>query len=387
MGVGSLGAALSAAAMPIVGAAGANQQGINAGNQQNTANLMDQVKLYQSIAAQQLAKQEAASKIGLEGAQTTEATARANSLTNPQAKPREAYTVPGVGLGHYDLNNKFVIDQPEAAKGEKLGPGENEYNADGSVKIKGPAPTQNFSPVVTTGAGGAQVVTPFNTKSGAVLPSVANAKAGGAGGGGQGAQTSIADLIAKDKAMTQLEPTLVANKSLTPLKEGEAAAGQGASFQAAHGATNPLSALGVTAGQMLGKNLGDNDPNSQRYIELGTNFGDEANNAFKGRSNEASAARKIALSRIQAQNAANPGIVQDTQEKRRNVIGMAILSHPEQRAALDPATVQYYIGSLSPQEIQEAQSAAAANGNAPAAPSAPSAAGSFSFGGKTYKVP
>lgn len=387
MGV-SFGNYLSGAASALTNAAGGNQAGIAAGNQLNQSNMMDALQLYRQQAQDQLAKQTQQANLAKIGADTSEANARASALLAPPVKPKESYMVPGVGLGHYedqpDGSRKFVVDQAEPTPSVKLGPGENDYNPDGSLKVKGPSPTQSFTPVTTSPVGSPPVVQAFGTHTGTLGPPLANAKTTGAGGGGQGAQTSVADLIAKDKAMTQLEPGLIASKSLTPFKEAESATAQGASYQGAHGATSPLAGIGQFLGQQAGTNLGATDPNAQRYIELGTNFGDEASNAFKGRMNEASAARKIALSRIQAQNAANPGVVTDTQEKRRNIIGMAILSHPEQQASLDPATVAYYTGNLSPQERQEAQASA---GVSPATSTPPTGAGTFSFGGRTYKVP
>lgn len=358
MGI-SLGNYLSGAASALTNAAGGNQAGQLQGTEMNQGNVLTALQLARQQAQDQLARQSAQSRMALEAAQGNEAGARAQALLNPPAKPKESYVVPGVGLGHYDETGKFVVDQAEPAK-----------------------PQDHYSPVVTTGAGGVQQVTPFDTSKGTMGAPVAQAKATPTpGAGGNGAQTSVSDLIAKDKAMSALEPGLVASKSLTAMKEGEAAAGQGAAFQSAHGATSPYQAASVFVGQRLGQALGENDPTAQRYIELGTNFGDEASNAFKGRTNEASAARKIALSRIQAQNASNPGVLGDTQEKRRNIIGMAILSHPEQRASLDPATVAYYTKGLDPADV------AASTAEASTAPQPPTGGNTYTYGGRTYRVP
>lgn len=79
MGIGALGAALSGAAMPIVGAAGANQAGIAAGNQLNVNNLMDAAQLYRQQAQDALAKQTQQANIAHLGAETAAQEALAGS--------------------------------------------------------------------------------------------------------------------------------------------------------------------------------------------------------------------------------------------------------------------------------------------------------------------
>ena len=85
---GGLWGALSSAATPLATAAGANQEGIQQGNEINTNNLLDTVKLYQQQAAAQLAKQTQQANLLKIGADTNEANARASALSAPPPRDK-----------------------------------------------------------------------------------------------------------------------------------------------------------------------------------------------------------------------------------------------------------------------------------------------------------
>ena len=114
----NFGNAASGLATALSTAAAGNQQGIAAGNQENTGNLLDTVKLYQQKAAQQLATQKAQSEMALQGAQKSEADARAAAIAAPP--PKGSIT---------------------------LGPGQNAYGPDGSTLVQGPAAREDPSVV------------------------------------------------------------------------------------------------------------------------------------------------------------------------------------------------------------------------------------------------
>jgi len=102
-------AAISAAANPIAGAAAANQQGIAAGNQINTSNMLDAVQLYRQQAQDALTRQTQQANLGKIGADTDEAKARAAALAAP---PPKGNITLGPGQNSYGPNGQLLVQGP-----------------------------------------------------------------------------------------------------------------------------------------------------------------------------------------------------------------------------------------------------------------------------------
>lgn len=142
-----------------------------------------------------------------------------------------------------------------------------------------PKPQDSFSPLVTTGPDGKQVVTPFNTRTGAVSSAVADAKAGAGGAGGERAGQAAAFLsrLKMGKAdfdngmqfIRDYHQQLSKDNTISPLKMGESAASSIQPNPEAHGLMGMLNnSMGAAASGVANKSLAKTDPTYQRYVNL-----------------------------------------------------------------------------------------------------------------------
>lgn len=141
---------------------------------------------------------------------------------------------------------------------------------------------QTYSPVTTTGAGGEQKVSAFDTKSGKISDTGATAKAGGTGGmGGSLSPQAIAGMAAQaqeaDRIMAAFEKKYAADPSIV-------GAGSGIAGGAA---TASGGGLLSTVEKVLGnKALGAANPEYQNYLAAQQRFGNIMGNLMSKRYTE-----------------------------------------------------------------------------------------------------
>lgn len=191
-------------------------------------------------------------------------------------------------------------------------------------------------------------------------------KPAGGGGSGQGAQTSLPDLLRTHLAMSASPVESDPSFSITYPQEVREGSNYGLQQQRVKGQP-PSVGQALLGGTM---NLFTHaDPNVVSYMQNGRAWGEDASNAWKGRTNEERVIRDINTGTLNSSNQDIPQVKQQLQQRRQNVIAMTAIANPKQFDALDPkghALIQSYIDGLTPDQVRAAQQAAgstASSGN------------------------
>lgn len=207
----------------------------------------------------------------------------------------------------------------------------------------------SFTPTVITDPNThEQHIGSFNTHTGVPKDTgiLGKQPTGAAGGGASGAQVPVADMEARYAEIAKSAGDLAAGKiKITPGMQTR----EGLNY------ANDLSTAGghPSAGNILAagafNTLGIGGKGYQDYEQLMTStraLGDDVAKVFKGRQNEQSVLREIALSRITPQDAENPQNVQRKLNRLQHVIALAKLNNPGQEGLEGPQTAMP--GSASP---------------------------------------
>lgn len=279
--------ALGAAANPLTAAVTGNLQGQNIGNEQNTSNMMDVVKLYQQKAAADLARQKAQSEMGLQDAQTQAALAGLNSA---KKQPSQWDPVNRVFVNPGDNSVVTPVNQPQAKPENETWTVSHDYTVNGKaipVKVsnRGAVQTLDNQPVdpksIATyiapppntyltgqGADGKPEIFAGASKGPPSLTPMGVGKPSGTGMGGGSLDADSRQKMMEQAKIDNAEMKRIEKRAQAGELNFGTAAGLASAAANAHGGTGSeiLSVLGNSAAGAL-------DPDIQKYLTANASYG------------------------------------------------------------------------------------------------------------------
>ena len=263
----------------------------------------------------------------------------------------------------------YILEKKKTATPMKVSPGEAVQKPDGSWYVPVAKSAKDEEPVSVPGTDAAGKPIAYRVrKSGGpaeVVEGFQGKAAGKAGGVSAGALTSLPDLLRTHVAMSvnENDPKF----ALTPRGEMTEGAQYGVKHAEVKGQAPSFGSLAMgTVGKLMG---GVSNP-EQAYLQNSRAFGEDAANAWRGRTNEERVLRDITTGSLTSQNITNPTARSQVQERRQNVIAMTAIANPAQFDALPAAqkqVIQGYIQQLPPEKMVQAQQDAAGRGVVPQA--------------------
>lgn len=278
----------------------------------------------------------------LKRAQAGEADARAYSLRNPkpklgtQSKDERLYA----RIQELGTSPDMVAQYPNPSK-RLAAANERARMEFGEAPQREPQDAGHFTPFQGVDAQGNPIAVPFDSRHGkfgtpddTVFPKPASA------GAGMGSQAPVGDMEARLAEIEGHANDLAAGK-WHPTRAMQAREGMeyGIANSSAGGHGVPLAQAGAIAGMNL-FGLADG-PDYQRFQALMNStrsFGDDAAKVFKGRQNEDSVKREIALSQITPDDYQNPKAIAQKLQRMREVVALAKQTMPSKRAEPTGAT-------------------------------------------------
>lgn len=200
---------------------------------------------------------------------------------------------------------------------------------------QGPADSIQYTTDPTTGE---NVVTFVNPRTHQITQSaIAKAKSG-AGASSAGAQVPVADMEQRYGELAGAAKSLASGKlKITPGMQTREGLNYANDLGTAGG--HPSTANILLSGAFNGLGVGGKGYDDYEQLMTSTRaLGDDVAKVFKGRQNEQSVLREIALSRLTPNDAGNPKNVEIKLSRLRHVIALAKLNNPGQSGLEGPAT-------------------------------------------------
>ncbi len=178
----------------------------------------------------------------------------------------------------------------------------------------------------------------------------------GGAGTGQGALTSLPDLLRTHDAMSKDEndPQFEMTRA--------AQATEGGNYGVQHAFVKGTSpGVGNLVAAAAGQVMGGASDRQVNYLKNARSWGEDVSQAWKGRTNEERVLRDVATGSIDPSTTNNPVVKASLQTRRENAIAMTALANPVQFDAMAPADkerVKGFMQRLTPEQIAQARQAA-----------------------------
>lgn len=193
------------------------------------------------------------------------------------------------------------------------------------------APQQNYQFMQSVDpATGQAVYAKGNRVTGDLVPTTVPGKPGGGGGGAQGAQVPVADMEQRYQEIAGHAHDLGAGKwNITRGMQSREGLDYGVTRENAQGKPS-LTHMGTSA-LLRGFDLGGEDYGKYQALMNSTRaLGDDVAKVFKGRQNEESVIREVALSELTPDDYNNPDVVEQKLSRLRHIIALAKVNNPAQ---------------------------------------------------------